>query len=104
MKVKDPFAWDPTGARDPWFQRVGVQTMKPINRQGRVALLLLMVVMAAAIPAACGLALAGCTAVVVVARVRTRLRRCASPVRLDGTGARQAVELQCRALPRHQGG
>ena len=33
--------------------------MKPINRQGRMALLLLMVVMAAAIPAACGLALAG---------------------------------------------
>ena len=55
----DPFAWDPNGARDPWFQRVGVQMMKPISRQGRMALVLLILAMSAAIPAAVGLVLAG---------------------------------------------
>ena len=59
MQLKDPFAWDPNGARDPWFQRIGVQMMRPISRQGRMALVLLILAMAAAIPAAVGLALAG---------------------------------------------
>jgi hypothetical protein len=43
----------------PWFQRVGVQMMKPISRQGRMALVLMILAMSAAIPAAVGLVLAG---------------------------------------------
>ena len=57
--VSDPFAWDPRGTREAWFERVGVSTMKPINAEGRRAYAILLGGTLGSIPLAVVLALLG---------------------------------------------
>jgi hypothetical protein len=57
--MTDPFAWDPGGTRQAWFQRVGTTTMKPISAEGRRAYLILFGGMLAALPLTVVLGLLG---------------------------------------------
>ena len=57
--MTDLFEWDPNGAREAWFERVGVRIMKPINAEGRRAYLILFGGMLGALPLSVVLALLG---------------------------------------------
>ncbi len=48
--MKDPFAWDPAGPKEPWFEQTGPLHMRPITRKGRVVLWSTILGMLASIP------------------------------------------------------
>lgn len=64
--MRDPFAWDPNGTREAWFERSGTRLLKPITREGRLALMVMVLGFAATIPLLMAAALAGAHVAVLV--------------------------------------